>query len=337
MTHYPISLKKYNTFGIDAYAKHLVEANTEEDIIAFFENKPKNKEFLILNGGSNILITKNIDAWILKINLKGIEIVEENDNEVVVRVLAGENWHDFVLHSIENNWGGLENLSLIPGNVGSCPIQNIGAYGVEVKDVITTVESLNIYTLQKHIFTNEDCKFGYRDSIFKNEQKGKFVLTAVSFRLKKAPHQLKTSYGVIESELQKNNISQPTIKDISNAVIAIRNSKLPNPREIGNGGSFFKNPVIGKERFEQFIAQNPEAPHYIVDKLHIKIPAGWLIEQAGMKGYRKGDAGVHTKQALVLVNYGNATGNDILEVAYEVQNRVFEKFQITIEPEVNII
>lgn len=337
MTHYPIALKPYNTFGIDVYAKQLVEVFNEKDIIAFFENKPKNEDFLILNGGSNILFTKNIDACILKIALKGIEIIKENDCDIIVKVKAGENWHDFVMFCIENDWGGLENLSLIPGNVGSAPIQNIGAYGAEVKDVIETVEAININTLQKETFTNKECKFGYRDSIFKNQKKGQYILTAVVFRLKKAPHNLKTSYGSIENELQKNNIKTPTIKDVSKAVIAIRNSKLPNPKELGNGGSFFKNPVITKSQFDAFFAKNPQAPFYIVDENHYKIPAGWLIEQAGMKGYRKGDAGVHNKQALVLVNYGTATGNDILAIAKEVQNQVLQKFQIAIEPEVNII
>lgn len=332
-----ISLKPYNTFGIETFAKVLVPVRSEQEIIETLQKKPSNEALFILNGGSNMLLTKDIDAWVIKLELKGIQIVSETDTNVIVEVKAGENWHEFVLHCIENNWGGLENLSLIPGNVGSSPIQNIGAYGVEIKDSFVRLEALHIDTLKKQIFTNEECKFGYRESIFKNILKGQYIITSVRFQLKKAPHQLHTDYGVIAQELEKNNISHPTIKDISNAVIAIRQSKLPDPKEIGNSGSFFKNPIVDKTTFETFHQAHPEAPYYVVNDNEFKIPAGWLIEQSGLKGYRKGDAGVHTKQALVLVNYGSATGNDLLEMARFVQQTVFDSFGINIEPEVNII
>lgn len=284
-----------------------------------------------------MLLTKDIDKLVVHIDIKGISIDNEDDNFVYITVNAGENWHDFVLFCIDENYGGIENLSLIPGNVGTCPIQNIGAYGVEVKDTITKVEAIEIETGKRVIFSNEDCQFGYRNSIFKNELKGKVILTSVSFKLTKKNHKLNTSYGAIETELASKNITKPTLKDISDAVIAIRKSKLPDPNEIGNSGSFFKNPVISKKQFLALQKGNPNVPSYTVSETEIKVPAGWLVEQAGFKGKRFGDAGVHEKQALVLVNYGNASGKEIYLLAKKIQETVANKFGISLEIEVNII
>ncbi|MEN8767144.1 MAG: UDP-N-acetylmuramate dehydrogenase, partial [Polaribacter sp.] len=252
-------------------------------------------------------------------------------------VNAGENWHEFVLWCISENYGGLENLSLIPGNVGTSPIQNIGAYGVEVKDCITKVEALEIATNKLVSFSNEACNFGYRNSIFKNEVKGKYILTSVSFRLTTKNHQLTTSYGAIENELAVQKIKIPTLKNISDAIIRIRKSKLPDPKEIGNSGSFFKNPVISKKQFLRLQKENPSIPNYPVSETEIKVPAGWLVEQSGFKGKRFGDAGVHEKQALVLVNYGSATGIEIFQLAEKIQQTVFKKFEIALEIEVNVV
>ncbi len=284
-----------------------------------------------------MLLTKDIDDLVVHINTEGICIDREDDNSVYLTVNAGENWHDFVLWCIDQNYGGIENLSLIPGNVGTCPIQNIGAYGVEVKDVITKVEAVSIETGKLVQFSNAECKFGYRNSIFKNEVKGKYIITSVSFKLTKKDHVLNTSYGAIETELASKNITNPTIKTVSDAVIAIRQSKLPDPKEIGNSGSFFKNPVISKSLFENLKEKFPNIPSYSVSDEEIKVPAGWLIEQSGFKGKRFGDYGVHEKQALVLVNYGNASGKDIYKLAQQIQTTIKENFTIDLEIEVNVI
>ncbi len=284
-----------------------------------------------------MLLTKDIDALVMHIKLKGISIVEEDDNTVEVKAMAGENWHELVMWTLEKGYGGLENLSLIPGNVGTAPIQNIGAYGVELKDVFVSCAAMDVHTGELVGFDREDCEFGYRDSIFKNEAKDKYIITSVVLKLTKKNHVLQTGYGSIENELKNKGIVHPTIRDISDAVIAIRKSKLPDPKEIGNCGSFFKNPVISKKTFEKFIKKNPSAPFYEVDDNEFKIPAGWLIEQCGFKGKRFADAGVHEKQALVLVNHGNATGKEILYLAKKIQEEVQKTFKIKIQPEVNII
>lgn len=284
-----------------------------------------------------MLLTKDIDAFVAHINLKGITIVSEKDSEVMVEAMAGENWHEFVLYTIEKGFGGLENLSLIPGNVGTAPIQNIGAYGVELKDVFESCTAYDVETHEKIVFSKADCKFGYRNSIFKNEAKGRYVITSVVFNLTKTNHKLSTSYGAIQAKLEENNVDQPTIADISKAVISIRQSKLPDPAELGNSGSFFKNPVISSAHFKEFRRKYPQAPFYEVSATEFKIPAGWLIEQAGFKGQRFGDAGVHKNQALVLVNYGKASGSEIWELALLIQKKVKEVFDIYIEPEVNVI
>ena len=330
------SLKDYNTFGIDAYAKKFVSIASEKELKTLLSSERKTPIF-ILGGGSNMLLRNNIEAFVWHINIKGIEIISENDQEVWVEAKAGENWHEFVLYCLQNNYGGVENLSLIPGNVGTAPIQNIGAYGVELKDVFTSCKAIEIDSQEEKEFNLKDCKFGYRDSIFKNEAKGKYIITSVVFKLTKNHHQLHTSYGAIQQQLLTNGVENPTIRDVSEAVIEIRQSKLPNPKELGNSGSFFKNPIITAEKFQEFRLQFPEAPFYEVSPTEFKIPAGWLIEKAGFKGKRYGDAGVHKNQALVLVNYGNATGEEIWELALTIQREVKKLFGIYIEPEVNVI
>ncbi len=329
-----ISLKKYNTFGIDVTAKRFISVDSVYQLQQLLKVE---KNIFLISGGSNMLLTKDIEKLVVHINIKGISIDSEDENNVYLTVNAGENWHEFVLWCVGNNYGGIENLSLIPGNVGTCPIQNIGAYGVEVKDTITKVEALEINSGKLVEFSNDDCKFGYRNSIFKNEVKGKYIITSVSFQLTKNNHLLNTSYGAIETELASKEIKKPTLKDISDAVIAIRKSKLPDPKEIGNSGSFFKNPIISKKQFFGIQKEYPKIPSYAVSDSEIKVPAGWLIEQAGFKGKRFGDYGVHTKQALVLVNYGNASGKEIHQLAQKIQEIILQKFGITLEIEVNVI
>lgn len=328
------SLKNYNTFGISAFAKSFISVTSEDELKTVLQQQ---QDIFILGGGSNMLLTKDIEKTVVHVNLKGIAVAKETEDYVWVTAQAGENWHEFVLWCLERNFGGLENLSLIPGNVGTTPIQNIGAYGVEIKDTMVSCEAISIKTQEKHIFTNAECAFEYRESIFKKELKNQYIITAVTFQLTKKKHQLKTSYGAIEAELQQKSISNPTIQEISQAVIAIRQSKLPDPKELGNSGSFFKNPIIPRATYEKALQNFPEIPHYKVSEELVKVPAGWLIEQAGFKGKRFGDAGIHKNQALVLVNYGNATGAEIEAVARDIQKTVLEKFGVAIEAEVNII
>ncbi len=334
--HSNFSLKNYNTFGIEAKAKEFVSVHSTDGLIEILQQYTTSKKF-ILGGGSNMLLTQDVDALVIHLDLKGKKVIDEDEDFVWVESQAGENWHEFVLWTIEQNFGGLENLSLIPGNVGTTPIQNIGAYGVEIKDTFVLCEAIHIETQELLVFTNEKCKFGYRESIFKNEIKDEFVITSVVFKLTKRNHKLNTSYGAIEAELEKQHIKNPSLKDVSNAVIAIRQSKLPNPKELGNSGSFFKNPVILKSDFEKIQQKFPEMPHYVVSETEVKVPAGWLIEKAGFKGKRFGDAGIHKNQALVLVNYGNATGQEILEVSKNIQKTIFDTYGISIEAEVNVI
>ncbi len=329
-----IPLKEYNTFGINVNAKRFVSIDSLYSLQQLLRTE---KDIFLISGGSNMLLTKDIEKLVVHINIKGISIDKENNNDVYLTVNAGENWHEFVLWCVSQNYGGLENLSLIPGNVGTCPIQNIGAYGVEVKDTITRVEAVEIQTGKLIEFSNTECEFGYRNSIFKNTQKGKYIITAVNFKLTKNQHKLNSSYGAIETELALKNITNPSIKDISDAIITIRQSKLPDPKKIGNSGSFFKNPVITKAHFLNLKEEFPEIPNYPISKETIKIPAGWLIEQCGFKGKRFGEYGVHEKQALVLVNYGGANGSEIYELAQNIQNTVKGKFSIDLEIEVNII
>ena len=330
-----VSLKPFNTFGVDVTARKFVEVNQLEELRQILKNTYAS-EIFILGGGSNMLLTKDVEEMVIHVNLKGKEVVEERPEEVIVKAMAGENWHEFVLYCIERNFGGLENLSLIPGNVGTTPIQNIGAYGVEIKDSFKSCTALNLQTLELKTFSKEECEFGYRDSIFKNAAKGKYIIISVSFRLSRNNHILNTSYGSIDTFLEEQGIKNPGIKEVSDAVIKIRQSKLPDPKELGNSGSFFKNPVVPKQVLEELQKSYPEIPFYVLDEERVKIPAGWLIDHAGLKGYREGDAGVHTKQALVLVNYGNATGKEILALAKKIQKKIFDMFGIEITPEVNI-
>lgn len=331
-----ISLKPLNTFGIEAFAKEFVDITSTEDLIEVLKVYKNSKKF-ILGGGSNLLLTKNIDSLVIHNNLKGKEVINEDKKSVIVKIQAGENWHEFVLWCIKNDFGGVENLSLIPGNVGTAPIQNIGAYGVELKDVFVECEAINVNTLETKLFNKVECKFDYRNSIFKNDLKGKYIITNVTFRLSKEAHTLNTSYGAIQSELEVKNIHAPDLKDVSDAVIKIRKSKLPDPKEIGNSGSFFKNPVISKDQFNKLKDNFPGIPNYKVTENEFKIPAGWLIEKAGFKGKRFEDYGVHKKQALVLVNYNSANGKDIYELSKLIQKTITRLFDINLEPEVNVI
>lgn len=330
------SLKKYNTFGIEAKAQRFVAVVTVEDLkTVLLENKSEPK--FILGGGSNMLLTQDIQALVIHIDLKGKKVIKEDDDFVWVESMAGENWHEFVLWTINQNFGGLENMSLIPGNVGTTPVQNIGAYGVEIKDTFVSCEAMEIATQQMKTFTKENCQFGYRESIFKQEAKDQFIITSVVFKLTKRNHKLNISYGDITKELEKKQISAPTLKDVSNAVTIIRQSKLPDPKELGNSGSFFKNPIIAKTVYDKIHTLHPDMPHYVISDTEVKVPAGWLIERAGFKGKRFGDAGIHKNQALVLVNYGNATGQEILAVSKDIQATILKEFGIAIEAEVNVI
>ncbi len=331
-----ISLKPFNTFGIDVSAKYYVSVSNIEELKQILSLKTYTNK-LFLGGGSNMLLTKNFDGLVIHINLKGIEIVSEDSDFVYVKASAGENWHEFVVWCINNDFGGIENLSLIPGNVGTAPIQNIGAYGVELKDIFHSCEAMATDTQQLENFTNETCNFGYRDSIFKNKIKGQYIITSVIFKLTKQNHKLHINYGSISTELEAMGISNPTIQQISKVVIAIRESKLPNPKEIGNSGSFFKNPLVSKAHYNKLLKNFKDMPSYTVSEHEVKIPAGWLIEKAGFKGKRFGDYGVHKNQALVLVNYGNAKGSDILNLSKLIQETVQRLFDISIEAEVNIL
>jgi UDP-N-acetylmuramate dehydrogenase len=330
------SLQKYNTFGIEAKAKQFVAVHSTEDLKTILQENKSHRKF-ILGGGSNMLLTKDIDALVIHIDLKGKKIIAENDDFVWVESQAGENWHQFVLWAIDQNFGGLENMSLIPGNVGTTPVQNIGAYGAEIKDTFVSCEAMTRTDQKIKTFTKDDCHFGYRESVFKNEVKDQYVITSVVFKLTKRNHKINISYGDITTELEKNKIIHPTLKEVSNAVIAIRQSKLPDPKELGNSGSFFKNPIVLKSDFEKIHQQFPEMKYYDISETEVKVPAGWLIEQAGFKGKRFGNAGIHKNQALVLVNYGNATGQEILNISKDIQQTIFKTFGIHIEAEVNVI
>ena len=331
-----ISLKAYNTFGIDKSARFFTEVKSIDELIeALVWAKNQKIKALILGGGSNILLTQNLDTLVIKIEIEGIKIIGETDESYLVEVGAGVNWHQFVLTAIENNWAGIENLSLIPGTVGASPMQNIGAYGVEIKDVFWSLKALNIDSLKIEEFNADECQFGYRESVFKNKLKDKYVICSVVFQLKKEP-EYHIEYGAIKETLESSGIKELSLKAISDAVVQIRQSKLPNPKEIGNAGSFFKNPTIPNTHFEQLRSQYPSIPGYANEE-GIKVPAAWLIEQCGWKGKRFGEIGVHSKQPLVLVNFGDGDGNDIKKLAEKIQHSVSEKFDISIHPEVNFL
>lgn len=336
-----VSLKAYNTFGIEATARHFVQINSVEELQEVLRSKQwQNTPKLIVGGGSNLLFTRHFDGLVIKMSIQGIEVVEENEESVWVRSGAGENWHELVMYCIEHGWGGVENLSLIPGTVGAAPMQNIGAYGVEIKDVFESLEAINSTTGDLRVFTGEECKFGYRESVFKNIYKGQYIITSVVFKLSKKPV-INTSYGAIEStliqRLGEDALKQANIRDVSEAVMHIRRSKLPDPSLIGNAGSFFKNPIITQAQFEKLKQTHQSVPNYPLSDQEVKIPAGWLIEQAGWKGKRFGSVGVHEQQALVLVNHGGATGESVKKLALDIQASVKEKFGVEIEPEVNMI
>lgn len=332
-----ISLKPYNTFGLEATCRFFVEVHTIADLkevlfLPQFQDMPR----LFLGGGSNLLLTRDFEGIVIKIGLKGIEKVFEDQNTLHLKAGAGEIWHQLVMYCVDNNYGGIENLSLIPGTVGAAPMQNIGAYGVEIKDVFYQLEALNLATLTIEKFDLATCLFGYRESIFKHALKGKYVITSVTFILQKQPN-FKVTYGDIQKTIEAMGVHQLSIKAISDAVIAIRKSKLPDPAEIGNSGSFFKNPEISTTLYHELKAKFDTIPSYPINETTVKVPAGWLIEQAGWKGFREGQIGVHARQALVLVNYGGGKGNDLKALAEKVQQSVFEKFGISLSAEVNYI
>ncbi len=329
------SLKNFNTFGIDANAEFFIPIKKKNDLFDVLE-KEKNQPIKILGGGSNLLITQDISECLIKNEIKGIQVILENENEVLVRVGGGEIWHELVLWAVANNYGGIENLALIPGTVGAAPIQNIGAYGVELKNVCEGVEFIHLEEKKEYAFSNDECHFFYRDSIFKHELKGKICITHVFFRLSKAPHSLNLTYGVIKGHLEKKGIKNPTIKNICDTVIEIRNSKLPDPKELGNSGSFFKNPELSKEEFLSIKKKFPDIVSYALPSKKYKIPAAWLIEQCGFKGVRYGNTGCYKYQPLVLVNYGNATGKEIQLFSEKIKKAVRKKFGIFIQAEVNI-
>lgn len=333
-----ISLKPFNSFGIDVVAKKFAAFRSLTELEQLLQNAKLQtlNSRLILGGGSNILLTKNFDGLVLKNEITGITLVTEDDEYVYVKTGAGENWHQFVMYCVENNYAGIENLSLIPGNNGASPMQNIGAYGVEIKDVFYQLEAYHVNDAAVQTFNLNDCQFGYRESIFKNKYKGQFVIASVTYRLTKKP-KFNISYGAIEQELKKMHVQELSIKAISQGVVNIRSSKLPNPGEVGNAGSFFKNPQIGIHEFHGLQQMHPGIVGFPVGNEHVKLAAGWLIEQCGWKGFRKGDAGCYAKQALVLVNYGNATGSEIYELSEMILQSVKNKFGVVLEREVNVV
>lgn len=332
------SLRAFNTFGIEAAASQFVEISSVEEYISIRKSGDYGHlPHLFLGGGSNVLLTKNQEALVVKISIPGVSILKEDADFVWIKGGAGVVWDEFVQYTVDNGWSGLENLSLIPGTIGAAPMQNIGAYGVEIKDTFDSLEALNLKTLHLTVFDAKACAFGYRESFFKREGKGQYLISSVTFKLSKKPS-VKTSYGAIQEVLETKGITQPSIRDVADAVIEIRKSKLPDPKEIGNSGSFFKNPTVSASEAARLISENPSIPHYPVEGgSDVKFPAGWFIEKAGWKGFRRGDAGVHAKQALVLVNYGEATGAEILALSEEIKKSILDTFGVVLETEVNIL
>lgn len=333
LTHY--NLLPHNTFGIEARCRQFISFETVEEIKAVFPAEAPEKPYLILGGGSNLLLTRDFEGTVLHVGIKGMEAREE-DGHILLRCGAGEVWDDVVQHCVDNGWYGAENLSLIPGQVGASAVQNIGAYGAEVKDLIVSVETVEIATGRQFEFTNADCQYAYRQSRFKNEWCNQFLITHVTYRLSKQ-FTPRLDYGNIRVELERRGLEQPSAAELRQTIIDIRNEKLPDVTQQGNAGSFFMNPIISKECFLALQERYPEVPHYAVDDANVKVPAGWLIEKAGWKGQRKGRAGVHSRQALVLVNLGGATGKEVLDLCQTIKQDVKEMFGIEIHPEVNII
>lgn len=333
-----VSLRSLNTFGLEARCQHYFQATDLATLQALLRQPevqamPK----WVLGGGSNVLMIGDLEGLVIHNTIQGTRILQEDARTVMLAVGGGEVWHHLVVHTLERGWGGLENLSLIPGRVGAAPIQNIGAYGVELKEVFVHLHAVHLQTGDVHTFEREACQFGYRDSVFKRHLQGQYIITEVAFSLHKAPHPLHLDYGAIREELARAGISHPTIQDVSAAVVAIRRSKLPDPAVIGNAGSFFKNPEVPRAMFDALKAQYPSLPGYVVDEATMKIPAGWLIEQAGWKGRRWGNYGVHAQQALVLVNYGGARGQDLLELSTAIMEDIHARFGIALEREVNVV
>jgi UDP-N-acetylmuramate dehydrogenase len=331
------SLKPYNTFGIDVKARIFVRFDSVQELQDLLQRpEVRDEPKLVLGGGSNVLFTKDYDGVVLLNGIKGMEIVREDADYAYVQAGGGESWHDLVLFCLEHNLGGIENMSLIPGTVGAAPLQNIGAYGVELKDVFEQLEAVHLPSGEVHTFDHAACEFGYRESVFKHRLKGQYIVTTILLRLRKQ-HTLNTTYGAIQTTLQEMQVQQPTIQDVSAAVCHIRRSKLPDPAQIGNAGSFFKNPEIPLLLFDVLKEKHPDMPAYPVSESSVKVPAGWLIEQCGWKGKTLDNYGVHKNQALVLVNYGGATGDKLLQLAHDIIQSVQEKFGITLQPEVNIL
>nr|WP_294861872.1 UDP-N-acetylmuramate dehydrogenase [uncultured Fluviicola sp.] len=336
MIEYNISLKPYNTFGIDVRAKSFGRFGSVDELIRLLRNRDTETPLLILGGGSNILLTQDLPFFVLKNEISGIEVVNETETNIVLKVGSGVEWHSFVRYTVENGWGGIENMSLIPGSVGASPMQNIGAYGVEIKDSFVSLEALHIDSLELHSFNREQCQFGYRESVFKRALKDQYVIVSVSYELLKHP-KMNTTYGAIQSEIEVMGVEDITVDTVSQAVMNIRRSKLPDPKVLGNAGSFFKNPVVSKAVFETILANYPDASHYPQESGEEKLAAGWMIEKAGWKGKRIGNCGVHEKQALVLVNYGGATGQEIFDLSTLIIEDIQSKFGVTLEREVNIL
>lgn len=333
-----VSLRPLNTFGVEARARYFVEVNNRGELEELLKHPVlRDQRRLILGGGSNVLFTRDFDGLVIRVRIKGTELSGEKSDYVLLSIGAGEVWHETVMHCIEHDWGGIENLSLIPGTVGAAPIQNIGAYGVELMQVIHAVDGVDLATAVRRTLTPDECGFGYRDSIFKHALKENFFISSITLRLTKVTHQMNVAYGAIREQLEQKKIVSPTIRDVSDAVIAIRRSKLPDPAVIGNAGSFFKNPVVTPDVAAEIKRVFPKIPFYSAENQYVKIPAGWLIEQCGWKGKRNGNVGVHAQQALVLVNHGKGTGEEIVELSKQIQQSVKEKFNIALATEVNII
>ena len=332
------SLREYNTFGIEAEARQFVEISSIDQYISLRKSgEYAHLPHLFLGGGSNVLLTKAQEALVVKISIPGIAVIKEDADFVWLKGGAGVVWDEFVQYAVNQGWSGLENLSLIPGTVGAAPMQNIGAYGAEIKDTFESLEALNLQTLELEVFDAKACAFGYRESFFKRAGKGQYLISSVTFKLSKKPS-VKTSYGAIQDVLAAKGITQPSIREVADAVIEIRKSKLPDPKEIGNSGSFFKNPTVSASEASRLMAEFPGIPNYPVEgSTDVKFPAGWFIEKAGWKGFRRGDAGVHAKQALVLVNYGEATGGEILALSEEIKQSIKDTFGVALETEVNIL
>lgn len=336
MIEHNISLKPYNTFGIDVKAKSFGRFDSIDGLKSLLANRDPETPLFILGGGSNVLLTRDLPFFVMKNEISGIEVVNETETSIVLKVGSGVEWHSFVRYTVEKGWGGIENMSLIPGSVGASPMQNIGAYGSEIKDSFVSLEALHIDSLELHTFNKEECQFGYRESVFKRALKDQYVIVSVSYELLKHP-KMNTTYGAIQSEIEVMGVENITVDTVSQAVMNIRRSKLPDPKILGNAGSFFKNPVVSKAIFEKLLVNYPDAPHYPQESGDEKLAAGWMIEKAGWKGKRHGNCGVHEKQALVLVNYGGATGQEIFDLSTLIIEDIQSKFGVILEREVNIL